>query len=226
MELNRFMVLVLADQDAQTANRDLIFHAEELELIAVLLALQRQQIPSHLHHRVLPQGRPPLVQQGVSLAQWGIAGQTGPYGHRWCLYAVVALDGWWRWWWFGFPAWCRWPVSREVFYFGLKAGVYLQREVRGEEYLTLWTEDGTLISAVCFPHSLDAGETEVMSTWQCHRICEDVLADGTLKIFLYSPHSSARTCHGSSVCSWPTSWKFYRTLLACTKHSCFSVRLL
>lgn len=87
------MVLVLADQHAQTANRDLIIHAEELELIAMLLALQRQQIPSHLHHCVLPQGRPLLVQQGVSLAQRSIAGQTRPYGHRWGLYAVVALDG-------------------------------------------------------------------------------------------------------------------------------------
>lgn len=68
----------------------------------------------------------------------------------------------------------------EVIYFGLKAGVYLQSQARGEEYLTLWTEERTLVRPICFPDSLDAGETEAMSAWQRHRICEEVLADGTL----------------------------------------------
>lgn len=69
MELKRLVVLVHADQDTQTAHRDPFLHTEELELITVLPALQRQRIPRHLHKCVLPQSGPLLVQQGVSLAQ-------------------------------------------------------------------------------------------------------------------------------------------------------------
>lgn len=221
MELRRFVVLVRPNQDTQTAHRDPLLHTEELELITVLPALQRQRVPRHLHNRVLPQSRPLLVQQGVSLAQRGVTGQTGPYGHRWRLYAVVTVDRW---------GWFCCPVSGEVLYFGLKAGVYLQSEIRGEEYLTLWTEERTLLRPLCFPHSLDAGETEVMSTRQRHRICEDILADGTLQSFLNSPHSSACTCCGSSVCSVLLAFLLMNVSQASlgshTPLMCLSVRLL
>lgn len=206
MQLGCLVVLMCTHQHTQTANQCLLLHAEELELLPVLPALQRQRVLCDLHNRVLSQSRSLLVQEGVSLAQGRIAGQTGPYCHRWSLYAMVTVDGWE----FGFPVWwchlhlcwCR-LVRGDVLYFSLKAGIYLQREVRGEEHLTLWTEERNLVGAVCFPHSPNAAETEVVPAWQRHRICEDVLAHGTLKRFLNCLHSSVCTCVAATSCFAP-----------------------
>lgn len=49
MELCCFMILVHANKDAQIANRDLMLHTKELEVIMVLPALQGQQVLSYLH---------------------------------------------------------------------------------------------------------------------------------------------------------------------------------
>ncbi|KAF3842328.1 hypothetical protein F7725_024279 [Dissostichus mawsoni] len=68
LELNCFVVLVHANQETQAAHRDPLLHAEQLELITVLPALQRQRILRHLHHCVLPQSSSLLVKQGVGLA--------------------------------------------------------------------------------------------------------------------------------------------------------------
>lgn len=54
IELRCFMVLVHANQDTQTAHRHPFLHTEELELIMMLPALQRQWVPCHLHDCVLP----------------------------------------------------------------------------------------------------------------------------------------------------------------------------
>lgn len=200
MELMCFVVFVCTDQHTQTTHRDSLLRTEELEFIPVLPALQRQRVPRHLHNRVLTQSWPQLVLQGVSLAQGGVAGQTGPNGLGWRLYAVVTENsrGCWRW---RFGLCCRPPVADEVLYFGLKADVCLQSEVRGQENLALRAEERSLVGPVCFPHSLDTGEAEVMSAGQRHRVCEDVLADGALQSFLNSLHSCACSCSGSSECT-------------------------
>lgn len=169
LESGSLVVLVWAHQDTHAAHRDSVLQTEELQLITVLSALQRRGIPGHLHYRVLPESRPLLVQQGVSLAQRGVTGETGPHGDRWRLDAVVTVDGG-RW--FGCPAYsCGWSIS-EVLYFGLKVGVYLQSEVGWKEDLTLRTEEGDALGRVRVPHSLDAGQTEVMSAGERHRFCE------------------------------------------------------
>lgn len=54
VQLRGFVMFVRANQDTQTAHRYLFLHTEELKLIAVLPALQRQWITGHLHHCVLP----------------------------------------------------------------------------------------------------------------------------------------------------------------------------
>lgn len=49
MDLSCFVVLVHADQDKQTAKRDLMLHTKELELIAVLSALRGHRVLAYLH---------------------------------------------------------------------------------------------------------------------------------------------------------------------------------
>lgn len=196
MKLRCLMVLVDSNQDTQTAHRDFLLHTEELELIPVLPALQRQWILGHIHQRVLPQGRPLLVQLGMGLAQRGITGQTGLDGHTWLLYAVVTVDNW-RGCCCRVGLSCCWLlVCGEILDFFLKACVYVQSEIRWEEYLTLWTEERTLSGLICFPNGSDTGEAEVMSTLERHRFCEKILADRTLQRFANSPHGAAFTCYG------------------------------
>lgn len=171
-----------------------MLHTEELELIAVLSALHGERVLSYLHNCMLSQNRPLLMKLGMSLTQRGITGQTGPDSHRWRLYAMVAVDSWRSR--FGFPFWwchlntiSQWSISGgEVLYFGLKADVDLQPEVRFEKYLTFWTKERSNNRAICFPHSLDTGETEAMSTLECDRICEDVLASRAFERVLNSVH--------------------------------------
>ncbi|MEQ2218098.1 hypothetical protein XENOCAPTIV_029409 [Xenoophorus captivus] len=76
MKWRCLMVLVDPNQDTQTAHWDLIFHAEELEFIPVVSALERQQILGYIHQRVVFESRPLLVQLGMGLAQRSITGQT------------------------------------------------------------------------------------------------------------------------------------------------------
>ncbi|TNN34017.1 hypothetical protein EYF80_055821 [Liparis tanakae] len=64
-------------------------------------------------------------------------------------------------------------------------------DIRGEEYLALGAEERTLFRPLRFPHSLDAGEAEVVSAWQRDGTREQILANWTLESFLHSPHRRA-----------------------------------
>lgn len=174
-------MFVHTDQNTQTAHRNHFLHAEELQLVPVLPALQREWIAGYIHQSVLPQSRLLPVLKGVSLAHRGITGQTGPHSHRRLLQAVITPDR---------LLLCG---CSHALHFGPDDRIHLQSGLAGEENLTLWAEERALRRGICFPDLLNAGQAEVVSTLECHGLCEEILADGTFQTVLGCVHSSDRS---------------------------------